>query len=217
MTGARDEPGWQEPRDDASVLDGQAERAIPLGVAGAAPFPCSRNDERVARRAADARLGRAARVGGRRRRAPASWQSDSPAKFGSSACSCAWWRASVRTTELRRRSDRCATSSVAPARHSYVPWPLGLRLGLRGIRWREPLTEGRRPCEKIGHLQQLVEMARPGVEPGTPRFSGSRSTTGLPAEVLQSGISPPRNRGAIPSLSFSSAAGWDSAEGSKSR
>jgi hypothetical protein len=36
MPGAREEPGWQEPRDDASVLDGEAARAIPLGVAGVA-------------------------------------------------------------------------------------------------------------------------------------------------------------------------------------
>ena len=44
MPGAREKSGCKEPRDDASVLDGEAERATPLGVAGVAQF-------RIARRA----------------------------------------------------------------------------------------------------------------------------------------------------------------------
>ena len=36
MPGAGEQSGCQEPRDDASVLDGGAERAIPLGISGVA-------------------------------------------------------------------------------------------------------------------------------------------------------------------------------------
>ena len=36
MPGAGEKSGCQEPRDDASVLDGEAERAIPLGISGVA-------------------------------------------------------------------------------------------------------------------------------------------------------------------------------------
>ena len=39
IPGAGERAGCQEPRDDASVLDGGAERAIPLGVSGLAPVP----------------------------------------------------------------------------------------------------------------------------------------------------------------------------------
>ena len=61
-------------------------------------------------------------------------------------------------------------------------------------------------------------MARPGLEPGTPRFSGSRPGRVLaharPANAVFLG---PLCRGAIPSPSVGLARVWDSAEGSKSR
>jgi hypothetical protein len=44
MPGAGEKSGCKEPGDDASVLDGEAERAILLGVAGVAPVPHSRNE-----------------------------------------------------------------------------------------------------------------------------------------------------------------------------
>src|SRR4051794_1656500 len=47
----------QEPPDDASVLDAEAERAIPFGVPGASQFRTRETSERLARRSADARLG----------------------------------------------------------------------------------------------------------------------------------------------------------------
>ena len=37
MPGAGEKSGCKEPRDDASVLDGEAERATPLGVSGDTP------------------------------------------------------------------------------------------------------------------------------------------------------------------------------------
>jgi hypothetical protein len=50
----------QEPPDDTSVLDAEAERAIPFGVPGATQFRIRETSERLARRSADARLGRRA-------------------------------------------------------------------------------------------------------------------------------------------------------------
>src|SRR3954468_22429155 len=43
----------QEPPDDASVLDAEAERAIPFGVPGASQFRTRETSERLARRSAD--------------------------------------------------------------------------------------------------------------------------------------------------------------------
>ena len=51
---------------------------------------------------------------------------------------------------------------------------LGLRLGLCALPWRVAAHFVAQACdEKVGDLQVFPAMARPGLEPGTPRFSGS--------------------------------------------
>jgi hypothetical protein len=65
---------------------------------------------------------------------------------------------------------------------------LGLRLGLRAKSWRVAAQlESCISATKGGDLQGLCEVARPGLEPGTPRFSGSGGTATLRAERLQVG------------------------------
>ena len=74
---------------------------------------------------------------------------------------------------LRRCSDRGATSSVGVQRGAPTgSGPLGLRLGLCALRlarsrsFRSPDVR-----QKVADLQDIPAMARPGLEPGTPRFS----------------------------------------------
>ena len=74
---------------------------------------------------------------------------------------------------LRRCSDRGTTSSMAVQRGAPTgSGPLGLRLGLcalplaRSRSFRSPAVR-----QKVADLQGFPAMARPGLEPGTPRFS----------------------------------------------
>src|SRR3954452_15853219 len=60
MPAARENSGCQEPGDDVSVLDVEAKRAIPFGVAGDAPVADREASEPIARRSADLHLGRRA-------------------------------------------------------------------------------------------------------------------------------------------------------------
>ena len=60
---------------------------------------------------------------------------------------------------------------------------LGLRLGLRARLWRVATeTDARGLILEAADFQALREMARPGLEPRTPRFSGSR---GSPASATK--------------------------------
>jgi hypothetical protein len=64
--------------------------------------------------------------------------------------------------------------------------PLGLRLGLCARPWRVAAHLGRvASARKPANLQEPSAMARPGLEPGTPRFSGSRLAATLPGKGLQ--------------------------------
>ena len=90
---------------------------------------------------------------------------------------------------LRRCSDRGATSSVGVQRGAPTGGgPLGLRLGLCALRlarsrsFRSPDVR-----QKVADLQDIPAMARPGLEPGTPRFSGSRGRPVPSAKYLQIG------------------------------
>src|SRR5690242_19696244 len=55
-----------------------------------------------------------------------------------------------------------------------------------------------------GRLQALWVMARPGLEPGTPRFSGSHDRARLVAKDLQAGMGGSPEWASMPSL----VAGW---------
>jgi hypothetical protein len=70
--------------------------------------------------------------------------------------------------ETQTRAARAAPAG-APRR---LCRGLGLRLGLCGPSWRVAAQTGdaERPAQSA-HLQALRPMARPGLEPGTPRFS----------------------------------------------
>jgi hypothetical protein len=66
-------------------------------------------------------------------------------------------------------------SAVAPPVRPTLCRGLGLRLGLRAKSWRVAAQIGLFiSANKGADLQALCEVARPGLEPGTPRFSGSR-------------------------------------------
>jgi hypothetical protein len=77
------------------------------------------------------------------------------------------------TTSLRRCSDRGTTSCVAvAARRSCGPWAIGTSFGtLRTAVARRRSFRGPDVRQKVGELQAFPAMARPGLEPGTPRFS----------------------------------------------
>jgi hypothetical protein len=63
---------------------------------------------------------------------------------------------------------------------------LGLRLGLRAQSWRVAAQiRTFISATKSAELQGLCEVARPGLEPGTPRFSGSRGRPVPAAKHLQ--------------------------------
>jgi hypothetical protein len=63
---------------------------------------------------------------------------------------------------------------------------LGLRLGLRARLWRVSAeTEAPGAILEAADVQALREMARPGLEPGTPRFSVSRARSTLIGKDLQ--------------------------------
>jgi hypothetical protein len=95
---------------------------------------------------------------------------------------------------------------------------LGLRLGLRARLWRVATeTDARGLILEAADLQALREMARPGLEPGTPRFSGSRPVACLHTKSVQYPFLGRSYRGAIPSASAGLARVWDSADGSKSQ
>jgi hypothetical protein len=86
------------------------------------------------------------------------------------------------------------TGSIGAARHPMAGQrgaptgrgPLGLRLGLCALPWRVAAhVVGPALRQEVGELQEVPAMARPGLEPGTPRFSGSRSRRWSGAKCLR--------------------------------
>jgi hypothetical protein len=79
---------------------------------------------------------------------------------------------------------------------SYAPWGIGTSFGtLRASVARNRSLEVPPASDKMAYLRELLEMARPGLEPGTPRFSGSRRTGWLPDKDLQMGLFAPSDCG----------------------
>ena len=64
---------------------------------------------------------------------------------------------------------------------------------------------------------RVFAMARPGLEPGTPRFSGTRRRAEPPTKDLRTGKFARRARGAMPSALRGLARIWDSITASKSQ
>jgi hypothetical protein len=95
---------------------------------------------------------------------------------------------------------------------------LGLRLGLRAASWRVAAQLGAAHAwSEVTVLQALPRMARPGLEPGTPRFSGSRGRAVHAPECLQIRDFKMRHRGAVPLVSAGFPRVWDSMDGLKSQ
>jgi hypothetical protein len=103
-------------------------------------------------------------------------------------------------------------SAVAPQVPPTSCGGLGLRLGLRAQSWR---VTAQIVCDSSvaegANLQALSTMARPGLEPGTPRFSGSRGRTIPLPEDLQIRDSNPPRYDAMALHAVGSAGVWDSA------
>ena len=87
----------------------------------------------------------------------------------------------------RRLGHQGATSRAAvSARRSYRPWSVGTSFGtLRPPVARSRSSRVAATQQEVCHLQEFPVMARPGLEPGTPRFSAvvsSRRPRSAPPE-----------------------------------
>src|SRR4051794_5433419 len=93
-------------------------------------------------------------------------------------------------------------------RRSYGRGPLGLRLGLCALPWRVAAHFVARPMRpKVADLQVFPPMARPGLEPGTPRFSDVRASRSNPAKTPATrGIERRSRKRATPANSMLSSA-----------
>jgi hypothetical protein len=94
-------------------------------------------------------------------------------------------RCSRRCRRCPPREPQDAASSMAVQREAPPSrGPLGPRWTLRTSVARSRSFVAR-AATRLRNLQVFLAMARPGLEPGTPRFSGSRGTKIVPAKVLQ--------------------------------
>jgi hypothetical protein len=88
----------------------------------------------------------------------------------------------TRPGSVEARTSSTAVQRVAPTGRGQ----LGLRLGLCALPWRVAAHfVAQTVRHKVGDLQVFPAMARPGLEPGTPRFSGSRGRAIRLTECLQ--------------------------------